>query len=117
MANDGTVKIGTELDDSGFKEGLQGLNKTASSVLKAGAAAIAGISAAATGAVAGLSALAESTEEYRAAQGKLNTAFEAAGFSAETAQKSYNAFYEILGDTDTATEVACQAGRERRGRI
>ena len=106
MANDGTVKIGTELDETGFKEGLQGLNKTASSVLKTGAAAIAGISAAATGAVAGLSALAESTEEYRVAQGKLNTAFEAAGFSAETAQKSYNAFYEILGDTDTATEAS-----------
>lgn len=106
MANDGTVRIGTELDDSGFREGLQGLNKTASSVLKAGAAAIAGISAAATGAVAGLSALEDATEEYRIAQGKLNTAFDAAGFSADTAQQSYSAFYEILGETDTATEAS-----------
>ena len=48
----------------------------------------------------------ESTEEYRKAQGRLNTAFETAGYSAETAQEAYNAFYGILGDTDTATEAS-----------
>ncbi len=48
----------------------------------------------------------EATEEYRVAQGKLTTAFEAAGYSGETAQKSYNEFYKILGDTDTATEAS-----------
>lgn len=48
----------------------------------------------------------ESTEEYRVAQGKLNTAFETAGMSADTAQQSYRAFYGILGDTDTATEAS-----------
>lgn len=48
----------------------------------------------------------ESTEEYRRAQGRLNTAFETAGYSAETAQEAYNAFYGILGDTDTATEAS-----------
>lgn len=48
----------------------------------------------------------EATEEYRVAQGKLNTAFEAAGYSGETAQKSYTEFYKILGDTDTATEAS-----------
>lgn len=48
----------------------------------------------------------ESTEEYRVAQGKLNTAFESAGMSADTAQQSYRAFYGILGDTDTATEAS-----------
>lgn len=106
MANDGTVRIGTELDDSGFREGLNNLSGTASKVLKAGAAAIAGISAAATGAVAGLSALEDATEEYRIAQGKLNTAFDAAGFSADSAQEAYTGFYEILGDTDTATEAS-----------
>lgn len=47
-----------------------------------------------------------STEEYRKAQGRLNTAFETAGYSAETAQEAYNAFYGILGDTDTATEAS-----------
>lgn len=46
------------------------------------------------------------TEEYRIAQGKLNTAYEAAGYSAETAATAYNEFYQILGDTDTATEAS-----------
>lgn len=51
-------------------------------------------------------ALEQSTEEYRIAQGKLNTAFEAAGYGAETANKAYTEFYKILGDTDTATEAS-----------
>ena len=46
------------------------------------------------------------TEEYRVAQGKLNTAYEAAGYSAESAWEAYNGFYEILGDTDRATEAS-----------
>ena len=48
----------------------------------------------------------EATEEYRVAQGKLATAFEAAGYSGEAAQQSYTEFYKILGDTDTATEAS-----------
>lgn len=48
----------------------------------------------------------ESTSEYIVAQGKLNTAFETAGYSADTAQEAYTGLYKILGDTDTATETA-----------
>ena len=48
----------------------------------------------------------EATEEFRRARGRLNTAFEAAGFSAETAEEAYDGFYSILGDTDTATEAS-----------
>lgn len=48
----------------------------------------------------------ETTEEYRIAQGKLDTAFEAAGVSSEAAKQSYTEFYKILGDTDTATEAS-----------
>lgn len=48
----------------------------------------------------------EATEEYRVAMGKLNTAYDAAGFNAETAKEAYQGFYEILGDTDTATEAS-----------
>ena len=48
----------------------------------------------------------EATEEYREAMGKLNTAYEAAGFSTETAKEAYEGFYKILGDTDTATEAS-----------
>lgn len=68
------------------------------------AAALAGISFA--GITAGFIGLAESTEEYRKAMGKLNTAYQAAGYSAETGQKAYSQFYAILGDTDTATEAS-----------
>lgn len=48
----------------------------------------------------------ETTEEFRRAQGRLNTAFEAAGYGADTAQEAYTGFYKILGDTDTATEAS-----------
>lgn len=48
----------------------------------------------------------EATSEYSIAQGKLNTAFEAAGYSADVANQAYTSFYEILGDTDTATEAS-----------
>lgn len=56
--------------------------------------------------VGALGGIAEKTEEYRIAQGKLNTAFEAAGHNAEQASRTYSAFYQILGDTDTATEAS-----------
>lgn len=46
------------------------------------------------------------TEDYRVAQGKLNTAFQAAGYSTKEAKETYQEFYKILGDTDTATEAS-----------
>lgn len=67
-------------------------------------AALAGVSFA--GITAGFIGMAEATEEYRRAMGKLNTAYQAAGYSAETAQQAYSQFYAILGDTDTATEAS-----------
>lgn len=63
-------------------------------------------SAAVTGLTTAFLALDGATEEYRIAMGKLNTAFDAAGFSATSARKSYRNFYAILGDTDTATEAS-----------
>lgn len=59
-----------------------------------------------TAVVGGLAAASAATEEYRLAQGKLNTAFEAAGYSADTAKQVYSDFYSILGDVDTATEAS-----------
>lgn len=106
MANDGTVKIGTELDEKGFESGLKKLGSVASTGLKATGALIAGVGTAAAGAVGGLLALESATEEYRIAQGKLNTAFETAGYSADTAKDVYRDFFGILGDVDTATEAS-----------
>lgn len=105
------------LDTSEYDSGVKDVTKSGSSLaskLKSGlasagkvaAAGIGAVTAAAGAAVGGLLALEQSTEEYRIAQGKLNTAYEAAGYSAETAQDAYKGFYEILGDTDTATEAS-----------
>lgn len=82
------------------------LGKGLGTLSKGITAGIGAIGAAAGAGIAALNNLAESTQEYRAAQGKLNTAFEAAGMSTETAQQAYSAFYGILGDTDTATEAS-----------
>lgn len=172
MANDGTVKIGVEVDESGFKASLSRISKLAksssadisvdvdadfsnaekdaenfqdaledvSSELKKGEKATSNLNEStddlgrsytsvgdiikgvaigdliasgvktAVGAINDLLGelwnLDEATEEYRIAQGKLNTAFEAAGLSAEAAQESYSGFYKILGDVDTATEAS-----------
>lgn len=48
----------------------------------------------------------EATEEYRESMALLSTAFETAGFDTDTATQAYRGFYEILGETDTATEAA-----------
>lgn len=106
MESDGTVKIGTDLDDSGFKAGLSKLGSVAKGALKGTVTAVGSVATAASGAVAGLLALESATEEYRIAQGKLNTAFENSAVGAEHAQSVYNGFYRILGDTDTATEAS-----------
>lgn len=48
----------------------------------------------------------EATEEYRQAQGRLTTAYEAAGLSASDAQYAYSELYSVLGDADRATEAS-----------
>lgn len=95
--------------DDAERRGESLASKLKSGLASAGKIAAAGIGAittAAGAAVGGLLALESSTEEYRVAQGKLNTAFQAAGLSSEAARESYTGFYEILGDTDTATEAS-----------
>lgn len=95
-------------EDTGNKfSGLGG--KITSGLASAGKLAAGGIgviAGAATAAVGGLLALESATEEYRIAQGKLNTAFEAAGYGTDAAKQAYTDFYKILGDVDTATEAS-----------
>ena len=105
------------LDTSDYDKGVEDATKSGESLASqlrnglsnAGRIAATGIGAittAAGAAVGGLLALEQSTEEYRQAMGRLNTAFESAGYGADTAQEAYTAFYGILGDTDTATEAS-----------
>ena len=96
------VKDASKETDS-FGEKLKGGLVTGA---KAAATALAAVVAAAVAGVGVLLSLAESTEEYRAAQGRLNTAFTAAGYSTDTATEAYRSLYAVLGDTDTATEAA-----------
>lgn len=102
-------KSGKNIDDSmmqatrkvvAFKDkSVKALTDFANKSVKVAGAAVAGLAA-------GFVALDDATEEYRVAQGKLNAGFQAAGFSADVARKSYRNFYAILGDTDTATEAS-----------
>ena len=50
-------------------------------------------------------ALADETREYREDMAKLDTAFTDAGHSTETAQKAYDGFYRILGESDRSVEA------------
>lgn len=101
------VKIGVKDEASEAVSSLGGKLKSGLATAGKVAAAGVGLVTSAAGAAAGaLSALEGATEEYRVAQGKLNTAFDAAGFSADAAREAYYGFYGILGDTDTATEAS-----------
>lgn len=84
---------------SEFNDAVQSVGDFAKKGLAVAAGAIAAGAAA-------LLALGSSTKEYRVAQAKLNTAFEAAGASAGTAKQTYNDLYRVLGDSDVAVEAA-----------
>lgn len=82
-----------------FNTAMSSVGDAANKAMKVAATAIA------AGATA-LLALGASTEEYRANQAKLNSAFESAGASAETAKTTYEGLYRVLGDDGQATEAA-----------
>ena len=77
-------------------DGIKTFAKTAMGV------GVAGVSALTTAFLA----LDGATEEYRAAQGRVNSAFSAAKLSAQDADAAFRGFYRILGDTDTAAEAS-----------
>ncbi|MBQ8143818.1 MAG: hypothetical protein IJ042_03370, partial [Butyricicoccus sp.] len=94
-----------DLADSADKAGKSGEGMGA----KLGNAAKVGLSAIATAATAAIGALvgaAESSREYRTEMGKLDTAFTAAGHSADTATATYQALQGVLGETEQAVEAA-----------
>lgn len=63
------------------------------------------VTGALTGIAAGAAAAAESTREYREDLGKLDTAFQTAGFTIETARAAYESFYVLLGEEDRSVEA------------
>lgn len=99
-AKDKTDDFGKAAKDA-EKDG-KSLGDTLSGALKAGLLAV---GAAAAGAVTGLAGIAESTRDYRTDMGKLTSAFETSGFSADVAKKSYQDMQAILGESDQAQEA------------
>lgn len=79
-----------------MKESWSSFSSTVKTVAAAGFAAV-------TAAVAGLVSVANETQED---MGKLDTAFEQAGWSAEDAGNTYKGFVGLLGETDTAVEAS-----------
>lgn len=130
MANDGSVKIDVIADDNGIEKTLDGvedkaedaaggLEKLGDSAEDAGkgfgAADVAigsfvanGLTALASKvgeAIGSIISLADETREYREDMAKLDSAFTTAGHSTETAQKAYDGFYKILGESDRTVEA------------
>lgn len=95
---DGAEKGASEMDEA-FKNAGTAIKDHLTSAAQIGATAIAGLGTALLGSAA-------ATEEYRVAQAKLNTAFEAAGSNAAVAKDTYNDLYRVIGDSDVATEAA-----------
>lgn len=84
-------------------------NKLKSGLGSAGGIVSKGLTVASGAAVAfggALLAVEANTEEYRAELGRLDTAYEAAGYSTDTARQAFSDFYGILGETDTAVEAS-----------
>lgn len=82
-----------------FNDAVQSVGDVAKKGLAIAAGAIAGAATA-------LLAVAGATKEYRENQAKLNSAFETAGASADTAKGVYNDLYRVLGEDDRAVEAA-----------
>lgn len=117
-------ELGDEMQQAGkqadkFGDEMEGAAKDADnassklekvgSVVKGMGVAIGASVAAAGTALAGITKsfldLAESTQEYREDQAKLDAAFTTAGFTAEQAGVAYTDFYSILGEEDRSVEA------------
>ena len=126
MANDGTVKIGTEVDESGFKSGLSKLGSIAKTAMVgvtaatvAATAAIGGLTKAAVDGYAEYEQLAGGVETlFKTSSDKVmeyaNNAYKTAGMSANEYMETVTSFSASLlqglgGDTAAAADLADQA--------
>ena len=87
----GSVFVDTDAADKSLKKTDKNAGGLGSKLLSAGKAAgkfAAGVAAGAVAAGAALIGVAESTREYRTEQGKLEAAYAASGFAADTARET-----------------------------
>lgn len=110
----GSVFVDTEKAEKSLKKvDKQGMSfgKTLASGVKAAGKFAVGVGTAAVAAVGGMMALTESTREYRTEQGKLKTAFEAAGLEADVARGVYTELNGVLGDSGQAVEASAHLAK------
>ena len=103
------IKDGTRLIDNFGADAEQALGEVAETMEKVGEVSrniLKVMGGAVLGAATALLTLSGTTKEYRQQQAMLKTAFETAGGSAESAKKTYNELYRVLGDEGQATEAA-----------
>lgn len=133
MANDGTVKIGAEIDEKEFKSGLSKLSSVAKAGLTGATAAIGAATAAATAGTVAVGKLAQSAisaySDYEQLVGGVetlfktssatvmqyaNNAYKTAGLSANEYMDTVTSFSASLlqglgGDTEAAAQIANKA--------
>ena len=104
-------KATDELDDS-FDEVEKSAGKVGDRLKKIGGTAAKGVAVGLTAiATAGTAVVgtflgsAEATREYREDMGKLQTAFQSSGKTAEQATNTYKSFYSVLGEEDRSVEA------------
>ena len=88
------------------KDSIDGFQKKIKPAVDASKKVVAGFTVAIGACATALVASAKSTEEYRAAQAQLASAFEAAGSTADQAKETYNDLFRVLGDNDRAIEAS-----------
>lgn len=106
-------KVKGELDglEKGGAKASKGFGDAMKKIAKVGGVAAVAVVAAIGAIIAGLTNLGKNSIEFQKEQAKLNTAFQAAGFSATQASKSYGEFYRFLGDSGKATEAAAHVAK------
>jgi len=109
----GSIFVDTDAADKSMKKtekNADGIATKLGNGIKTAAKWGAGLATAAVGAAAAvggaLVSIAESTREYRNEMGKLETAYESAGFTAEDATNTYQELNAVLGDTGQAVEAS-----------
>ena len=105
----GSVFVDTDKAEKSLKKAdkqASSFGKTLVGGVKAAGKFAVGVGTAAVAAVGGMMAITESTREYRTEQGKLKTAFEAAGLEADVARGVYTELNGVLGDSGQAVEAS-----------
>lgn len=94
-----------------LEEQKQAAKELGGGILKGAAVGVAGFAAACAGALGTISGIVEETKELRTQMGQLETAFTEQGHSVNTAKKTYDELYSVMGDSGAATEASLHLGK------